>query len=628
MLSVLKGTFGTIAMAGLIAVATAATATTVVFTTFRFGSPPFVTAYSIGDGAFAPLYAIAGATHPRGIAIGRDGKLYVTQPNAITVYPAGAHGNIPPLATICGPSTELDSPHSIALDSRGTIYVTVGKHDRVLEFAGDSNGNVAPVASIGGSNTGLNGPAGIALDASGKIYVTNMKGSSVTVYAAGSKGNVKPVATITGRVKYPVWFEPFSVSVDSRGRIYVLMSDKINVYASDSYGAAEPVEVLSLPLPGAVTGMALDSSANIYLTIAVAPILSYRSNVWVYAAGSKNDAKPIATIAGGSTGLDYPSGVALDSAGKTWVVTDGKIVAYAAGSNGNVKPIATITSDNTGLTQPYGVALGPAGKIYVADKHVGPHSCGRVLVYAPGSYGDARPLASIEGPHTALQQPIGIAVDSMGDVYVTNQEGINQCGPHHSTVADINPRTPFASVIEYSAASVASGGGDIAPSATIGGIGSYITSIALDASGKIYAAVWPGTVRIFPTRSNINTAPIAVITGNQTRIDSPQAIAIDSKGNIYVANAGFQAEQSGNSASITAYPAGSSGNVTPVVVIRGDRTAVDHPVGVALDQSGRVYLISANGMAVYAPGANGNAAPIAKLDGGVAQFSGIAIAPP
>jgi hypothetical protein len=130
------------------------------------------------------------------------------------------------------------------------------------------------------------------------------------------------------------------------------------------------------------------------------------------------------------------------------------------------------------------------------------------------------------------------------------------------------------------------------------------------------------------TRRELSLEGLQVSDFRTTKPGSRVQIPVDSKGNIYVANAGFQADQSDNSASITAYPAGSSGNVTPVVVIRGDRTAVDHPVGVALDQSGRVYLISANGMAVYAPGANGNAAPIAKLDGGVAQFSGIPIAPP
>jgi len=305
---------------------------------------------------------------------------------------------------------------------------------------------------------------------------------------------------------------------------------------------------------------------------------------------------------------------------------------YAPRSKGNVKPITTITSSNTGLTQPYGVAVGPDGEIYVADKHVGPHSCGKVLVYRSGSYGDVPPIAVIEGPHTALQQPIGITADLRGNVYVTNQEGINQCGSRHSTVADINRATRYASVTVYSAAAIASGGGDVPPVATIGGVGSEITSVALDSSGKIYATSWsPNSVRIYHAGSKSNVAPVATIVGNQTQLDSPEAIALDSNGKIYVANAGYGADLQGNSGSITVYPA-SNGNLTPIAVIRGDKALVSRPVGLAVDKSGTIYLANSNAITVYAPGANGNVAPIAtfgtsKVGIGVGQFTGVAVAP-
>ncbi len=210
-----------------------------------------------------------------------------------------------------------------------------------------------------------------------------------TVYSAGNHGNVKPVATITGRVKYPVWFEPHGIAVDTNGRIYVLLQDAINVYSAGSNGAATPLAVISVPITGARTDIALDSSGKVYLTNAVAPTLSFRSQVLVYSAGSTGNASPAAIIEGSKTGLDYPRGVAVDAGGKIYVTMFEGISVFSEGNNGNVEPITKITSNNTGLTQPYGVAVGSDGKIYVADKHVGPHSCGRVLVYRSGSYGDA-----------------------------------------------------------------------------------------------------------------------------------------------------------------------------------------------------------------------------------------------
>jgi sugar lactone lactonase YvrE len=376
----------------------------------------------------------------------------------------------------------------------------------------------------------------------------------VTVYSAGSHGNVNPVATIIGKAKYPIGFEPHGIAVDSNGRIYVLLQDAINVYSAGSNGAAAPLAVISVPITGFLTDIALDSSGKIYLTNAVSPLLTFRSQVLVYSADSTGNASPLAIIEGRKTRLDYPVGVAVDAGGKIYVTMDGRIPVFSAGSNGNVKPITKITSNHTGLTQPYGVAVGSDGKIYVADKHVGPHSCGRVLVYRSRSYGDASPMAVIEGPHTVLQQPIGIAVDSRGNVYVTNQEGINQCGPRHSTVAAINRATLYASVTVYSAESIASGGGDVPPVATIGGVGSQISSVALDSTGKIYATSGsPASVRIYPASSDRKERPDAIIVGSQTRLDSPEAIALDSSGKIYVANAGYGADPEGESGSITVY---------------------------------------------------------------------------
>jgi len=61
---------------------------------------------------------------------------------------------------------------------------------------------------------------------------------------------------------------------------------------------------------------------------------------------------------GDSTKLDQPRGVALDAAGRIFVVNSAtisqqyRITVYAAGANGNVAPVATIAGNQTGLTAP------------------------------------------------------------------------------------------------------------------------------------------------------------------------------------------------------------------------------------------------------------------------------------
>src|SRR3989442_6506492 len=82
------------------------------------------------------------------------------------------------------------------------------------------------------------------------------------------------------------------------------------------------------------------------------------SSVTAYAAGATGNATPTVTIAGSNTGLNQPSGVALDAAGRVYVANFiDSVTIYATGANGEAVPTATITGSNTGLSQPEGIAF-------------------------------------------------------------------------------------------------------------------------------------------------------------------------------------------------------------------------------------------------------------------------------
>jgi len=151
-------------------------------------------------------------------------------------------------------------------------------------------------------------------------------------------------------------------------------------------------------------------------------------SIKVFTAGASGAAIPNAVIAGSNTGL-LPWGIALDAAGNIYVANVGsdpntglagnKITIFAAGASGNAMPTATIAGGNTGLDDPVGIAVDGAGNIYVAN---GGNS-NSITVYAPGASGNATPIATIAGVNTGLNIPSGIVLDGAGHIYVANQRG-------------------------------------------------------------------------------------------------------------------------------------------------------------------------------------------------------------
>jgi hypothetical protein len=298
-----------------------------------------------------------------------------------------------------------------------------------------------------------------------------------------------------------------------------------------------------------------------------------KPRIIVYAQGASGDVKPMQEITGSNTGLSYPIAVAVDKSGDIYAVNYmgevsgsghlGSITVYAPGATGNVSPTATIGGQRTGLFGPQGIAIDPVnGDIYVAneptgsDPAIGSSEEGTILIYSPGSKGNVSPLGKIHGSATELGDPFGLTFDSAGNLYV-------------------------ASVVS----------------------GSETDSVAVFAAG-----------------SSGNVAPTRFIQGDQTELEEPTQVALDSSLNTYVVNHAGK--------SVTVYAAGANGNVAPIRRITGDRTKLNYPFGAAVDSDGNVYVTNTftlkfmqeasknkGSVTVYAAGANGNRAPLRKIQG-------------
>ncbi|MGB6601262.1 MAG: hypothetical protein WBE77_09285 [Candidatus Cybelea sp.] len=298
--------------------------------------------------------------------------LYVTNTypnNSVTVYASGATGNALPIRTIIGSNTGLNNPVDIAVGDGGKIYVAnygngSSEIGSVTVYAAGATGNVAPIQTISGPNTRVQGPDGLALDPVNKhIYVSNTDfGSSfsVTSYASRATGNIMPRATIkehnTG-LSFPA-----GLTLDSSGNIYVPNGNKknITVYAAGSVGNVTPMRTISgrgHELDG-LEKLALDSSRNTYVSNLLV------STIVVYGAGASGIPTPIATIKGSKTELSLPWGITLDGSNNIYVANEGGgpsargiVTVYTVGANGDVAPVNTISGSNTGLAEPRGIAI-------------------------------------------------------------------------------------------------------------------------------------------------------------------------------------------------------------------------------------------------------------------------------
>jgi hypothetical protein len=260
--------------------------------------------------------------YPEGFALDVGRNVYVANFQSVTVYAAGTYDNAAPSRIISGSNTSLFNAGGLAVDGGSNIYVTQrprhpAHRPSVTVYAAGANGNIAPIQKIEGLKTELNNPWGIAVDDAHNIYVANegiaFGNGTVTVYRAGAGGDVAPIQTITGDNTGLIG--PVGIALDADRNIYVAnfnccsqMAQGVNVYAAGAKGNVPPIRQISGSNTGirGPLGIALDASLNLY----VADSNSAGDAVLVFAAGANGNVAPIRTISGSKAQLSSLFGIA------------------------------------------------------------------------------------------------------------------------------------------------------------------------------------------------------------------------------------------------------------------------------------------------------------------------------
>ena len=312
----------------------------------------------------------------------------------------------------------------------------------------------------------------------------------------------------------------------------------------------------------------------------------------------------ISTFAGGpvpsglpvlSTPVPYPSGVAVDGANNLYFSTANRVI-YKVASGGVANIVAgtgnaRASGDGGPATQagvvPCVLAFDSTGNLYTYDSNLG-------YVRKIALNGTISTLAQQNGGGAAgiPLSPAGIVSDSAGNIYVT--DGLSQIYKISPTgvstvVAGIAPSINAYSGNGYS------GDGGPALSATLGS--PY--ALAMDRAGSLYIADGQNSViRKITTDGIIHTIAGTGTNGysgdggpaTAAQLNVPESLAIDSAGNIYIADTvNSRIRKIATAGIITTIAggatAGFAGDGLPAA-----NSLLNWPQSIALDSLGNLYI--------------------------------------
>jgi trimeric autotransporter adhesin len=383
-------------------------------------------------------------------------------------------------------------------------------------------------------------------------------------------------------------------------------------------GVPQNIAAVSSSL-GAVTGIATDSSGNVYMAL---PTYSAVVKMDVMGAltlvagtgkpGFSGDNGPATSaqlnlnvssaIAGTAAGICQCStpipggGLAVDSTGNLYIADSGNNRVRKV-SNGN---ITTVAGNTLSLSSPTGVAVDSSGNLYIADtgNQVVRKVSGSVTVTVAGT-GTAGSLGN-GGPATAAQLnfPTGVAVSAAGNLYITD--------------------------FGNDALRLVSGGVMTAPVFLTGLEPSAVT---IDPSGNVFFTA--GGFAVVEPQSNGN---LTVIAGNQTlnngysgdngsalsaQMNNPSGVAVDASGNLYIADDGNSVVRKvagGIITTVAGSPQGFIGDSGPALSAQ-----LSGPTYTATGPAGETYVVD-SGHNVVRKVANGVITTVAGT--GVPGYSG------
>lgn len=496
--------------------------------------------------------------------------------------------------------------NDLALDAAGNVHITgfirVGGVINNITIKYNTNGfeqwralnnDPEPVLSF------VTIAGGIGLDKNGNVYITAM-------------GFINSLDFIT--IKYNAdGLEKWTQNFDGPGGGG---PDMANAIAVDKYGNAHVTGSIAKIKSGldyttykydqhgdriwkkTYTGPGIHNQFGIDADLANALVLDSKGNVYVTGTSDASDGFPdYATIkydASGNTKwvrrfngpgntFDEARAVAVDEKGNVYVtggsVGIGTNFDYATikyDGNGNIKWVARYNNPNNRNDLASAIAVDNQGNVYVTGASDSTGSNSDYITIKYNAAGVEQWVARFNGPGNSIDAANALAVDALGNVYVTGFSFGS--GSNDYTTIKYNTTGVQQWVARYNGPGNAE---DIA------------NALALDALGNVYVtgqSEGSGTFADYAT-IKYNTAGVelwaARFNGADNAFDAANALALDASGNVYVTG---QSGGSGTFADYATIKYNTAGLQQWEARYNGPGNGFDIATAIALDDNANVFV--------------------------------------
>lgn len=565
---------------------------------------------------------------PEGIAADAGGTLFVADTQNHTIRKVTPEGFVTTLAGLAGEAGSADGignearfrqPTAVAVDGSGNVYVSDTRNSTLRKIT--PSGAVTTLAGMAGSEGSVDGtgsearfswPGGVAVDAGGNVYVADTRRirkvtpEGVVTALAGS-----PVqGTQDGTGSGAQFLGPGALTLGGDGNLYasdgsirrITLAGEVTTLAGNAfmpgYADGTGYDVLF----NGAAGVAADDLGVVYVADSKNCVIRKVTSAGVATTFAGMAANPgRADGLGDDARFDGPSGMTMDSAGNLYVsdtgnntirkVTPAGLVSTFAGEPVRIGSHKDGPGAEARFDGVAGTAVDGAGNVYVAEPHgrtirkVSPEGFVSTLAgkYELDGYGN--PVGGFkDGPaaEARFHWPYGLAVDAATNLCVSDA--------YNNAIRKITPDGVVSTVAGGSQPGTQDGTGRAA-------LFSQPHGLALDTRGNLYIAdTQNNTIRKMTPDAVVTTfagqagpGGSADGTGAAARFMQPMAIAVDAAGNVFVSDSSNHTIRkitpSGAVTTLGGWP-GSAGGVDGV----GKGARFYYPVGLAVGLSGVLYV--------------------------------------